>query len=63
MLNLMIERKKLKLNQTELAEKLGIKRSAINRYENGHAYPSIDILLKMSELFGVSVDYLIKKED
>jgi len=57
----MIERKKLKLTQSELAEVLGIKRSAINRYENGHAYPSIEMLLKMSEYFNVSVDYLLGK--
>lgn len=37
--------------------------SVYSRYENGKREPSVDILLKLSKLYGVSVDYLIGNDE
>lgn len=49
-------------SQEELAEKLGVSRQAISKWENGTAMPDIDKVIKLSELFGVSTDYLLHEE-
>ena len=55
-----IERKKLGLNQIELAKKLNLSSSAaISQYESGDRIPSDDIKLKMCELFDCTLDYLL----
>lgn len=51
------------LTQIELAEKLQISNSAIAMYETDKREASDDIKIKMAELFGCSVDYLIGKSD
>lgn len=52
-------RKKKGLSQMELAEKLNVSRQAISRWEVGVAVPSTDNLKMLSELYGVSIDYLL----
>lgn len=52
-------RKKIGLNQRQAAEKLCISLSAVVGYENGRRLPPIDILVAMSELYGVSCEYLL----
>lgn len=52
-------REKEKLNQSELAEKLGVSRGAISYYENGDRVPDIEFLYKTAAFFDVSADYLI----
>ncbi len=47
------------LKVQEVAEYLCCLPSVYSRYENGKREPSVDVLLKLSKLFGVSVDYLI----
>lgn len=47
------------LSQEELANKLNISRSNIANYETSKNLPSIEILQKISNLFGVSIDYLL----
>ncbi len=54
------ERKKLSLTQQQFAEKLGVTRQAVSRWESDFAFPETDTLIKMSEMFGCSIDYLIK---
>lgn len=49
-------------SQEELAENLGISRQSISKWESGASIPDIERIIKMSELFGVSTDYLIKDE-
>ena len=51
-------RKEKYLNQTGLGLKLNVSQKMISAYENGTHQPSIDTLIKMSNIFGVSVDYL-----
>ena len=46
-------------SQRELAEKLGVTRSAVSLYESGRAYPKMTILEKMAFVFGVSVADLV----
>ncbi len=57
----MMVRKKAKLTQTELATKLGVTRGTIANWEARTSNPSIEILLELSRIFEVSVDYLIKE--
>ena len=42
-----------------LTEKLNVSRQAVSRWENGQAIPSIDNIKYLSNLYGVSVDYLL----
>ncbi len=46
-------------NQMELAQKLGISASAVGMYEQGRREPAVDMLIRLSELFDVSIDYLV----
>ncbi|MBQ7504988.1 MAG: helix-turn-helix transcriptional regulator [Ruminococcus sp.] len=52
-------RKKKGLNQLKVAMDLNISREAISYYENGQRCPNLEMLLKLSKYFGVSIDYLI----
>ena len=55
-------RKNAKLSQEQLAEKLGVSRQAISKWELGTSLPEIDKLILMSEFFNVSIDYLVKEQ-
>lgn len=55
------QRKKLGLTQNELAEKLHIGGKAVSKWENGMGYPEITLLAPLSDIFGVPIDYLIKR--
>ena len=52
-------REKDRLSQGELAERLNVTRQAISKWENGQATPEIENLVRMSRLFGVTVDALL----
>lgn len=53
-------RKKNGWSQEELAEKLGVSRQAVSKWEGAQSVPDMARVLQMSELFGVSTDYLLK---
>lgn len=55
-------RKGANMTQTELAEKLGVSRQAVSRWEMGTAMPDIDNLIAMSDLFDVTLDDLLKEQ-
>ncbi len=55
-------RKKNGWSQEELAEKLDVSRQAISKWESAQSIPDMSRILKLSELFGVSTDYLLKDE-
>ena len=59
MIVLKLIRKERKLNQLKVAMDLNISREALSHYENGKREPSLEMIQKMSEYFGVSIDYLI----
>lgn len=48
------------LTQQELAEKLNLDRSAVSHYENGDSTPTVKTLCKISELFEISIENLLK---
>ncbi len=60
--NIKYLRKKAGYTQEQFAEVLGIKRSLLGAYEEGRADPRIVNLLKIAEVFGVTVDTLISKD-
>ena len=57
--NLIELRKKNKLTQMELAEKLNFSNKSISKWESGEAVPSVEVLLKIAELFNVKLDYFV----
>lgn len=52
-------RKTHNLSQEQLAEKLDISRQAISKWESGQANPDINNLLKLSNIYEVSTDYIL----
>lgn len=57
-----ILRKKNNYSQEDLANELGISRQSVSKWESGNSIPDLDKIVKMSSLFGVSTDYLLKDE-
>lgn len=55
-------RKKSGWSQEELAEKLGVTRQSVSKWEGAQSVPDIDKILQLSHLFGVTADYLLKDE-
>ena len=55
-------RKEKGLSQEQLAEKVGVSRQAVAKWEAGQSYPEVDKLLLLSELFIVTLDRLIKED-
>lgn len=51
------------MKQREVAEKLYINRSAYSNYENGTRMVPPEILGRLADLFGTSVDYLMERTD
>ena len=56
------ERKKNGWSQEELASKLGVSRQAVSKWESAGSIPDLKRIIQMSELFGVTTDYLLKDE-
>lgn len=56
------ERKMNGWSQEELASKLGVSRQAVSKWESAGSIPDLKRILQMSELFGVTTDYLLKDE-
>ena len=55
-------RKKAGWSQEELAEKLGVTRQSVSKWEGAQSVPDMDKVVSMSRLFGVTTDYLLKDE-
>ena len=55
-------RKARNMSQEELAERLGVSRQAVSRWEVGSALPDASNILQLSKLFGVSADYLLNDD-
>lgn len=56
-------RKKQMLSQEDLAFQLNVSRQTITKWENGLVIPGIEYLIDLSELFGVTIDSLLKNDD
>ena len=57
--NIYKHRTKHNMSQTALAEALGVSRQSISKWENDSAMPELDKLVKMSELFQITLDELV----
>lgn len=53
-------RKQQGWSQEQLAEKLAVSRQSVSKWESGLSIPDLDKIIKLSEIFGVSTDYLLK---
>lgn len=56
-------RKSSSTSQEGLAEKLGVSRQAISKWESDQFYPDMNNLIALSELFGVTIDSLLKEKE
>ena len=57
--NIRFYRKLLGLTQEELANRLGGKKSLVSNYENGYSGPDIFTLIKVADIFDVTLDELV----
>lgn len=57
--NIRSYRRKTDLTQEQLAERLGVSFQSVSRWENGLAYPDMELLPVLSEVFGVTADELL----
>lgn len=55
-------RKQNAWSQEELADRIGVSRQSVSKWESGTSIPDLDKILKLGEIFGVSTDYLLKDE-
>lgn len=55
-------RKKNGWSQEELAEKMNVSRQAVSKWEGAQTVPDLERILQLSQLFGVTTDYLLKDE-
>ena len=57
--NLKIIRKKKKMSQEELAEKVNVSRQSVSKWENGEAYPEMNNILELCKIFGLKINDLV----
>ena len=50
-------------SQVDLAKRLGVAKQTISNWENENIQPSIEMLVRLSRIFGVTTDYLLGLED
>jgi len=60
--NIRFYRKSFGLTQEQLASKLGGKKSLVSNYENGHSLPDIITLIKLADIFEISLDELTGRD-
>lgn len=56
-------RKQKKLNQTSLAEAVGMSQATVAAWENGTRKPDVETISFLADYFGVTVDYLMGREE
>lgn len=56
-------REEFQMTQQDLADKIDGAKSTIAMYEKGDRKPSMEVLIKLSEIFNCSIDYLIGKSE
>ena len=60
---IMQHRKRLGLTQEQLAERIGVSAQAVSKWENDLSCPDISLLPVLAEIFGITVDELLGKEE
>jgi transcriptional regulator with XRE-family HTH domain len=61
--NILLLRKKKGLSQAALGKLIGTSGDIMGRYERGDMAPSVDVVIRIADALGVSVDYLVGKTD
>lgn len=56
-------RKKANYSQEQVAELLGISRQAVSKWESGQGKPELDNIIKLTEIYNVSADYIISGQE
>lgn len=56
-------RKENKISQMELAEKCMVKQSCVSKWERGSTLPDAEMIIKLTQIFNVSADYLLGIKD
>ena len=56
------EREKKGWSQTELAEKIHVSRQSVSKWETGKNYPSIEVIIDLSDLFCITIDELLRSD-
>lgn len=54
-------RRERKITQKNLAEIFHISQTSVSKYETGEAVPDLELIVKMADFFGVSLDEFIKR--
>ncbi|WP_099159048.1 helix-turn-helix domain-containing protein [Virgibacillus ndiopensis] len=60
---LKIEREKRGWSQTDLAEKIHVSRQSVSKWETGKNYPSIEVIIDLSDLFSITIDELLRSDE
>lgn len=56
------EREKKGWSQTDLADKIHVSRQSVSKWETGKNYPSIEIIIELSDLFGITIDEMLRSD-
>ena len=56
-------REKASLSTYEVAKRIGVSQPAVNQWDNGNKLPSVEMLCKLADLYCVSTDYLLGREN
>lgn len=57
------ERELRNWSQKYLAEQIHVSRQSVSKWETGKNYPSIEIIINLSDLFGISIDEMLKSDE
>lgn len=55
-------RQSMEINQVQLANKLGVTKQSVSNWENDNIMPSVEMLIRIADFFGVSTDYLLGRD-
>ncbi|WP_285768466.1 helix-turn-helix transcriptional regulator [Peribacillus sp. SI8-4] len=57
------EREKRNWSQNDLAEKIHVSRQSVSKWETGKNYPSIEVIIQLSDLFHITIDELLRSDE
>ncbi|WP_018395873.1 helix-turn-helix transcriptional regulator [Bacillus sp. 37MA] len=57
------EREKRGWSQTDLAEKIHVSRQSVSKWETGKNYPGIEVIIDLSDIFGITIDELLRSDE
>ena len=60
--NIRMQRAARGISQVEFADRLGVTKQCVSNWENDNVLPSIEMLTKLADFFGVTTDFLLGRE-